>query len=92
MSGITDRAIAAGKIPRLLRARLSRGETCPSCLAVGSMLRVFDAEDWAALGEATISRRMCATCGAGIIERTNDYPSILATSSRFTRTRRLFSR
>jgi len=92
MSGITDRAIAAGRIPGLLRARLSRGETCPSCLAVGSMLRVFDAEDWAVLGQATVSRRTCATCRAEIIERTNDYPSILANRSPLSRSRRLFSR
>lgn len=92
MSGISNRAMAAGKIPGLLRARLSRDETCPSCSTVGSMLQVFVAEDWAVLGQATVSRRTCATCGAEIVERSNDFPSILASRSPFSRTRRRLSR
>jgi len=45
------------------------------------MACVVDAEDWAALGQSTVRRRMCAVCGAGIVERASGYPAIFDASS-----------
>lgn len=92
MDDITNRAIGAGKIPGRIRARITRGGSCPGCRSIGSMRKATHAEDWAVLGQATVSHLTCTVCGVGILERTKSDPQIAGLAAHLSRARRLLSR